>query len=795
MGFTLLVDNYDSFTWNIYADLATCGGNPVVIRNDKITLPEIEEMFASGELERIVISPGPGHPKTDSGISRDVISWGIGKLPILGVCMGLECIVDLLGGEIGYAGEIKHGKTSLVEHDGLGIFHDLPPLLSSVRYHSLSASLLSLPKTLQVTSTTQESGVIMGVRHRTATVEAVQYHPESCISEGGKGLMANFLKIKGGEWGGENAWCGVSAKGQEEEDQKVNGQEQEQQQEKDKPAANGILQETGEAKSKASAAPSLPTILNQIHAQRLQDVEASSSTLATTQANISTSLTLHTSPPLINFLQRIHDTPHTAVMAEIKRASPSKGDIAPLASAPAQALKYALAGASVISVLTEPKWFKGSLVDMLAVRQAVDSLPNRPAILRKDFILSRYMIDEARLYGADTVLLIVAMLEPAQLKDLYDYSVSKGMEPLVEVNNPTELTLALEIGAKVIGVNNRNLHDFNVDMSTTSRVNAALNGRDVVLCALSGISSHADVEKYVKEGVRAVLVGEALMRAENTQQFLRDLIGLPPVQPPKSADAKPLVKICGIRSVDDAKIAIQAGADLLGVILVPGAKRRISFDVAREISEQVRAARSRLLSSSTSKHERLSSSEPWFASHARRLHSRRKPLLVGVFQNQSLDEILDAVDEIGLDVVQLHGDEPQGWAKFIPVPVTKVFRVSPEGQISGGEIDRPGQNHFVLLDAGNAAGAGGAGGGEGKTFPWEHAKKVIEQGEVGTAEGGAFPLPVILAGGLDPTNVGRAIKELGRGVICVDVSTGVELSNGAGKDKDKVEAFVKAVKG
>ncbi|OCF43035.1 anthranilate synthase/indole-3-glycerol phosphate synthase/phosphoribosylanthranilate isomerase [Kwoniella heveanensis CBS 569] len=793
MGFTLLVDNYDSFTWNIYADLATCGGNPVVIRNDKITLPEIEEMFAVGDLERIVISPGPGHPRTDSGISRDVISWGIGKLPILGVCMGLECIVDLLGGEIGYAGEIKHGKTSLVEHDGLGIFHDLPPLLSSVRYHSLSASLLSLPKTLQVTSTTQESGVIMGVRHRSATVEAVQYHPESCISEGGKGLMANFLKLKGGEWGGENAWCGVPAQGQEEAEL---GEKEELEKQ---PTANGILQEASisEAKKgKASAAPSLPTILNQIHAQRLLDVEASSSTLATTPANISTSLTLHTSPPLINFLQRIHDTPHTAVMAEIKRASPSKGDIAPLASAPAQALKYALAGASVISVLTEPKWFKGSLVDMLAVRQAVDSLPNRPAILRKDFILSKYMIDEARLYGADTVLLIVAMLEPAQLKELYNYSVSKGMEPLVEVNNPTELTLALEIGAKVIGVNNRNLHDFNVDMSTTSRVNAALNGRDVVLCALSGISSHADVEKYVKEGVRAVLVGEALMRAENTQQFLRDLIGLPPVQSLQSAGANPLAKICGIRSVDDAKIAIQAGADLLGVILVPGAKRRISFDVAREIAEEVQSARRSKSKSSPngdsiqSTHERSTSSEPWFTSHARRLTSRRKPLLVGVFQNQSLDDILDAVDEIGLDIVQLHGDEPQGWAKFIPVPVIKVFRVSQDGTISGGQINRPGQNNFVLLDAGSAAGAGG---GEGKSFPWEHAKRVIEQGEVGTT---SFPLPVILAGGLDPDNVKRAIQEIGdKGVVCVDVSSGVELSSGAGKDKNKVEAFVRAVKG
>ncbi|KAK8864714.1 multifunctional tryptophan biosynthesis protein [Kwoniella newhampshirensis] len=750
MGFTLLIDNYDSFTWNIYADLASIGGNPLVVRNDKITMKEVEEMFASGELDRLVISPGPGHPRTDSGISRDVISWGMGKLPILGVCMGLECIVDLLGGDIAFAGEIKHGKTSLVQHDSLGVFRDLPQNLSSTRYHSLSASVKTLPPVLQVTSTTKESGVIMGVRHRTYTVEAVQYHPESCMSEGGRGLMANFLKMKGGKWGGENAWCGVPQDGEAEEE---------------KPKANGN-------------APSLPTILNKIEAQRLLDVEASSSVPATTPANVSTSLSIHTSPPLINFLQRIKTTPHTAVMAEIKRASPSKGDIAPTASAPAQALKYALAGASVISVLTEPTWFKGSLVDMLAVRNAVDSLPNRPAILRKDFILSKYMIDEARLYGADTVLLIVAMLEPSKLKELYGYSVSRGMEPLVEVNNPNELTLALEIGAKVIGVNNRNLHDFNVDMSTTSRVNAALDGQDVVLCALSGISGPEDVEKYVKEGVRAVLIGEALMRASDTKAFLRSLIGLS--APSLSKRSRPLAKICGIRTVAEAQLAISAGADLLGVILVPGAKRRVAFDTAREIASTVRSARSQ-----SSRSPLEPANEPWFTSTSRRLASRRKPLLVGVFQNQPLDEIMDAVEEIGLDLVQLHGDEPQGWAKFIPVPVIKVFRVSPDGVVQGGELTRPGQNQFILLDA-------GGGGGEGKSFPWEHAKKVVEQGEVGTD--GHFPLPVILAGGLTPDNVKQAIEQGGEGVFCVDVSSGVENSDG-GKDKGKVEAFLRAVKG
>ncbi|WWC69860.1 uncharacterized protein I206_103803 [Kwoniella pini CBS 10737] len=786
MGITLLIDNYDSFTWNVYADIAVLGGNPVVVRNDKITLDQIETLFNSGELERIVISPGPGHPRTDSGISRDAIKWGIGKLPILGVCMGLECIVDLLGGEIAYAGEIKHGKLSLVQHDSLGIFHDLPPLLSSVRYHSLSAQLLTLPPILQVTSTTQESGVIMGVRHREATVEAVQYHPESCVSEGGKGLMANFLKLKGGKWGGENAWCGVEPNPLAESS--TSSQEK-----AGSLITNGSAEPASSSSSSSkSSAPSLPTILNKIHAQRLLDVEETSSILATTPTNISTSLSLHTSASLISLVDRINNTPHTAVMAEIKRASPSKGDIAPDASAPAQALKYALAGASVISVLTEPKWFKGSLVDMLAVRNAVNSLPDRPAILRKDFILSKYMIDEARLYGADTVLLIVAMLKPDQLKELYDYSVSIGMEPLVEVNNTTELQLALDIGSKVIGVNNRNLHDFNVDMSTTSRVNAALNGRNVILCALSGISGPEDVEKYVKEGVRAVLVGESLMRSKDTKQFLRSLIGLK--EPKLNSIQNPMVKICGIRSIEDAEIAIKAGADLLGVIMVPNAKRKISYQIAKDISKLVKQVRlnskQTLITETENENDEITNNnEPWFTFNAKNLNKRKKPLLVGVFQNQSLNEILNAINEIEFDLIQLHGEEPVSLSKFIPLPIIKVFKVALDGEIPlDKEISRPGENNFILLDTIGK-------GGQGKSFPWEISKSIINKGENGSQ--GYFKLPIILAGGLNSENVKKAIEQSGgggsNGIIAVDVSSGVETDNK--KDEKKIIDFIKAVKG
>lgn len=657
--------------------------------------------------------------------------------------------------QIAYAGEIKHGKTSLVKHDAVGCFHGLPPLLASTRYHSLSAKLLSLPSTLKVTSTSEESDVIMGVRHVKYTAEAVQYHPESCMSEGGRGLFANFLKLKGGTWGGENEWCGVPAAGEGEP----------------KPAA--VPQPPESVKPKSA-----PSILNKIYAQRQADVELAERTLATTPANLRNAINLHTAPPLISFVDRIKSTPHTAVMAEIKRASPSKGDIAPNASAPAQALRYAIAGASVISVLTEPTWFKGTLGDMLSVRRAVDSMPNRPAILRKDFILAKYQIDEARLHGADTVLLIVAMLDDAKLKELYDYSVSLGMEPLVEVNSPAELERALVIGSKVIGVNNRNLHDFNVDMSTTSRVNDALKGRDVILCALSGIAGHDDVAKYVEEGVRAVLVGESLMRAKDAGAFLRELIGLPKAT--EAAPEKPLVKICGVRSAKDAQVAVDAGADLVGIICVPGTKRYVAPEVAREIANTVRRGRKSGSGAEVS-------SPLWFSANAQRLRARRRPLSVGVFRNQPLDDIIAAVDEIGLDIVQLHGDEPQQWAAQIPVPVIKVFRVSGE-TIKGGEVSRPGLNDFVLLDAAGAS--GGAGGGDGVAFDWGVAKRVADEGEVGSE--GKARLPLILAGGLTPDTVAQAVMEVGP--LCVDVSTGVEAEDGT-KDPAKVNAFVKAVKG
>ncbi|KAF9263482.1 glutamine amidotransferase class-I [Marasmius fiardii PR-910] len=191
-----MIDNFDSFTWNLYQQLCLLGAKVTVIRNDAIS----PSQFPSLKLNSLIISPGPGHPQTDSGISRDAIKYFQGKVPILGVCMGLECLVDVHGGKIAYAGEIMHGKVSRVRHDNRGCFRDVPQGIESIRYHSLSTQLSSLPPQLEITSATEESAIIMGVRHKEYTLEAVQYHPESILSKGGDELIANFLKLRGGYW-------------------------------------------------------------------------------------------------------------------------------------------------------------------------------------------------------------------------------------------------------------------------------------------------------------------------------------------------------------------------------------------------------------------------------------------------------------------------------------------------------------------------------------------------------------------------------------------------------------------
>lgn len=265
------------------------------------------------------------------------------------------------------------------------------------------------------------------------------------------------------------------------------------------------------------------TILDTIVARRIQDVREARSALPSKalEARVAEA------PATIGFSARLRADEPTAIIAEVKRASPSQGDIAPGLDAAAQALRYALGGASAISVLTEPTWFKGSLDDMLAVRVAVESLgARRPAILRKDFIIDEYQLLEARVHGADAVLLIVAALADPALGDLMARAGALGMESLVEVNNASEMGRALACGANLIGINNRDLRDFHVDLSTTDRL-AGLVPAGVTVAALSGIHGFGDIQRFQAAGASAFLVGGALMAASDPAAKVRELRGLP----------------------------------------------------------------------------------------------------------------------------------------------------------------------------------------------------------------------------------------------------------------------------
>ena len=736
----VLIDNYDSFTWNVYQYLLLEGAEVTVYRNDQVTLQELIDKQPT----QLVVSPGPGHPDTDAGVSKEAIRYFAGKIPIFGVCMGQQCIISEFGGQVDVTGEILHGKTSPLRHDGGGVYAGVTQDIPVTRYHSLAGTHPTLPPCLEVSSWIEKGpdggkGIIMGVRHKEYVMEGVQFHPESILTREGRAMIKNFLGMEGGLW-------------------KQNPSMRAAEEDKKEPAlTNGHTPDKKES------------ILDRIYNHRREAVAAQRKVPSQRFEDLQAAYDLGLAPPQICFPDRLRQSKYPlSLMAEIKRASPSKGIISLSTCAPAQARKYALAGASVISVLTEPEWFKGSLDDMRAVRQCLDSMPGRPAVLRKEFIFDEYQILEARLAGADTVLLIVKMLDAATLTRLYKYSQSLGMEPLVEVNTAEEMKSALKLGSQVIGVNNRDLTSFEVDLGTTSRLMDGVPDTTIV-AALSGISGPDDVNAYQKDGVKAVLVGEALMRASNTTAFISRLLGDPTVTPPKEPSPKPIVKICGTRTPECAKVAIEAGADAIGIILVPGRKRLVNDDTALRIADVVRNTPKP--HPGVAKPSQVGSSD--YFNHGSRVIVRPDlAQLVGVFLNSSLDHIIEQVYRLGLDVVQLHGAEPLEWARNIPVPVVRRFAPTEAG------VSVRGYHTLPMLDAGI--------GGSGQRLDLAEIQSLFEKDP---------ELKVILAGGLTPQNVAEVLEALGpfrKNVCGVDVSSGVETD--FKQDPEKIRAFVTAAK-
>jgi anthranilate synthase/indole-3-glycerol phosphate synthase/phosphoribosylanthranilate isomerase len=346
------------------------------------------------------------------------------------------------------------------------------------------------------------------------------------------------------------------------------------------------------------------------------------------------------------------------------------------------------------------------------------------------------------------------------------------MEAVVEVNTTDEMEIAVKLGSKVIGVNNRNLTTFDVDMDTTNRL-MEMVPEGTTLCALSGITGPQDVEPYLKTGVGAVLVGEALMRAKDTTKFISELLGGNSEQIKSRTSEHLAVKICGTRSAEAAKAAIEAGADLIGMILVTGRKRCVSTETALAISQTVhntpKATSSHAKSAAAGTQKAVS-----FFEHkgAYALQHPSRALIVGVFQNQPLDYVLEQQRLLNLDIVQLHGQEPLEWASIIPVPVIRAFKPNDAGIATRGFHSLP------LLDSGA--------GGTGEQLDLSTVVDVLRKDD---------GLHVLFAGGLNPDNVAKVIQSLGdqaEKVVCVDVSSGVETDGE--QDLEKIKAFVKAAK-
>eukprot|EP01121_Diplochlamys_sp_Union-15-3_P008598 TRINITY_DN2295_c0_g1_i4.p1 TRINITY_DN2295_c0_g1~~TRINITY_DN2295_c0_g1_i4.p1 ORF type:complete len:499 (+),score=92.02 TRINITY_DN2295_c0_g1_i4:73-1569(+) len=435
------------------------------------------------------------------------------------------------------------------------------------------------------------------------------------------------------------------------------------------------------------------------------------------------------------------------VLAEVKRASPSKGDIAVNKDAVKQAILYARAG---------------SLEDLRSIRKGIESFKQRPALLRKDFILDAYQIYEARLCGADSVLLIVAILTKDVLHDLILVSRSLGMEPLVEVNNNQEMDVALEVGAKFIGINNRNLRTFEVDPKTTEKVISGRNLDGIIIAALSGISCRKDVTELPSK-VRAILVGEALMVASNPVNKIKELLGEKIVY----------VKVCGLMNIESTMAAVEAGADMIGLMFAES-KRKLSVEKAKEIVSAIHKWRNEKQRPKINLENHTM--ERWFFDAKEKyieLMNSLSPLIVGVFADNEVEYINTIAEQVDLDLIQLSGHEGFDVIKKLNRLTIKAVHIGHESPEVIVEHIKP-IPLGILLDTSDP----NVRGGTGKTFDWGIAQKISKR------------IPFILAGGLNSDNVQQGVVQ--SSAYAVDVSSGVETDGQ--KDIRKIQDFIKNAK-
>jgi tryptophan synthase beta chain len=447
--------------------------------------------------------------------------------------------------------------------------------------------------------------------------------------------------------------------------------------------------------------------------------------------------------------------PGLHLIAEVKRRSPSAGPIAAESTAAGAtgdfavtlARAYEAGGASAISVLCEPHWFGGSVADLRAVRAAVN-LP----ILAKEFVVDERQLPVLRSAGADLVLLLASILPPKKLAHFSELARELGLEPLVEAHDERELVAALATGARVIGLNNRNLRTLKVDPDNCLRLRTLVPD-DRLVVGESGVSEPRTLVGWRAVGVDAALIGEALVRAADPASAARAFVNAGAVPHDVAAEARgPFVKICGVTDEGGILAALRAGVDAIGLNLVPGTPRALSIAEAT-----------------------------WLATLARNASAvGARPRIVAVFADASASEIDAAISAFDPDVVQLSGDEPVATVATIRRPVWKVLHL-PAADEAGGVASQPPSAGSVAAMATGAGKQYLAAGAErllldtaGGPFPGGTGKRIARQIAVAVAR----EIPVILAGGLDPGNVALAIAEVP--AIGVDVASGVEMRNPKG---------------
>ena len=420
-------------------------------------------------------------------------------------------------------------------------------------------------------------------------------------------------------------------------------------------------------------------------------------------------------------------------ICEVKKASPSKGIIAEHFPYLDIAKEYEVAGAAAISVLTEPDFFKGDKKYLQEIASTV-KIP----VLRKDFIIDEYQIYQAKVWGASAILLICACLDVPTLTKFRELADSLGLSSLVEAHDEKEVQMAIDCGARIIGVNNRNLKDFTVDVQNSVRLRNLVQD-DVIFVSESGLETPEDIQVLRDNNIGVALMGETFMRSPNKVEKLAYLYG-PTYYTPK-------VKMCGISKVETIPAIVDAKPDYMGLVFATS-KRQVTVEQAKILIEEL--------------HKQC-------INH----YDIKVVKTVGVFVNETLDNLVRIADTANLDAVQLHGDEDEAFIQSLKERINvEVWKAVQIRSAADAEKWIDSSAEMLLFDAYHKDERGGT----GEVFDWSSLD--------------AFERPFMLAGGIDSTNVARAIRTVRP--YGIDISSGIE-TNGM-KDDKKITAFTKIVK-